>query len=98
MTVSAWGAEVKIPKPTPAQVRWQNCEIGVIYHLDMPVVAGDYSRNNATRKTFDPKLYNPAKLDTDQGRLRCPALQPPQGGKANPILDLFWPAAWIWEN
>lgn len=66
MTGSARGAEVKIPKPTPAQLRWQNCEIGVIYHLDMPGVAGFDVGNNATRKTFDPKLYNPAKLDTDQ--------------------------------
>jgi alpha-L-fucosidase len=56
----------KIPVPTPAQVEWQSCEIGVIFHLDMPVLAGDPTRNNATRKTFDPKLYNPRDLDTDQ--------------------------------
>jgi len=40
--------------------------MGVIYHLDMPTVAGLQVANNATRKTFDPQLYNPAKLDTDQ--------------------------------
>jgi alpha-L-fucosidase len=55
-----------LPVPTPAQLRWQDCEIGVIYHFDMPVVAGDFTPNNATRKTYDPGLYNPAKLDTDQ--------------------------------
>ena len=63
------GAEEKkagLPVPTPAQVRWQDCELGVIYHLDMPLVAGDVTPNNNTRKTYDPKRYNPAKLDTDQ--------------------------------
>ncbi|MEN8128313.1 MAG: alpha-L-fucosidase [Planctomycetota bacterium] len=56
----------KFPTPTPAQLTWQNCEIGVIFHLDMPLVAGDFTRNNAVRKTFNPQLYNPTKLDTDQ--------------------------------
>ncbi|MEJ2701805.1 MAG: alpha-L-fucosidase [Sedimentisphaerales bacterium] len=55
-----------LPTPTPAQSRWQNCEIGVIYHLDMPLVAGDFTANNGTRKTYDPRLYNPVRLDTDQ--------------------------------
>jgi hypothetical protein len=55
-----------LPTPTPAQLRWQDCEIGVIFHLDMPVVAGDFTPNNGTRKTYDPQLYNPVKLDTDQ--------------------------------
>lgn len=55
-----------LPKPTPAQVRWQKCEMGVIYHLDMPTVAGLRVANNATRKILDPQLYNPKQLDTDQ--------------------------------
>ena len=52
--------------PTKPQIRWQDCEVGVIFHLDIGRVAGDYTPNNATKKTFDPKLYNPWKLDTDQ--------------------------------
>lgn len=52
--------------PTPAQMAWEDCEVGLIYHFDMPVAAGDKARNNATRKTFDPNLYRPRKLDTDQ--------------------------------
>ena len=52
--------------PTPAQLAWQDCEIGAIFHLDMPVVAGDSAPNNETRQVYDPKLYHPAKLDTDQ--------------------------------
>jgi alpha-L-fucosidase len=59
-------ANATIPTPTDAQLTWQNCEIGVIFHLDMPLMAGDFTRNNAVRKTFDPQLYNPAQLDTDQ--------------------------------
>jgi len=55
-----------IPKPSKAQLRWQDCEFGVIYHFDMPTAAGDYTHNNVSRKVFDPKLYNPSKLDTDQ--------------------------------
>jgi alpha-L-fucosidase len=55
-----------IPRPTEAQVAWQDCEVGVLFCLDMPVLAGDYSPNNSSREVFDPKLYNPKKLDTDQ--------------------------------
>jgi len=58
--------DTKLPHPTPAQLTWQDCEIGVIFHLDMPVVAGDHAINNATKKVFDPKIYNPSKLNTDQ--------------------------------
>ena len=68
-TLTARGDALSGSKPTTpseVQIKWQDCEIGVIFHLDMPLVAGDFTRNNATRKVFDPKLYNPAELDTDQ--------------------------------
>ncbi len=55
-----------IPCPSASQVVWQDCEVGLIFHLDIPVLAEDYAPNNATRGIFDPRLYNPAKLDTDQ--------------------------------
>lgn len=55
-----------LPVPTKAQMAWQDCEVGAIFHLDLPLVAGDFTPNNAVRRTFDPKLYNPSKLDTDQ--------------------------------
>ena len=38
----------------------------MIYHFDLPVAAGDRTGNNAVRKTFDPNLYQPRQLDTDQ--------------------------------
>ena len=56
----------RVPLPTPAQQRWQACELGALFHLDLPVVVGDPAPNNDTRRVYDPKRYNPAKLDTDQ--------------------------------
>ncbi|GAB6164940.1 alpha-L-fucosidase [Thermostilla marina] len=59
-------AATKLPLPTPAQLRWQDYEVGVIFHFDMPIAARAAAPNNATKQTFDPQLYNPVKLDTDQ--------------------------------
>jgi alpha-L-fucosidase len=58
--------EQDLPNPTPAQLRWQDCEIGVLFSFDLPIAAGDTTGNNSARKTFDPNLYNPTRLDTDQ--------------------------------
>ncbi|MFQ5811478.1 MAG: alpha-L-fucosidase, partial [Armatimonadota bacterium] len=55
-----------LPKPTPAQLVWQECEIGVIYHFDLPIAAREFAPNNTARETRDPNLYNPTQLDTDQ--------------------------------
>ena len=56
-----------LAKPLPRQIVWQDCEVGVIYHFDMPLWAqGGWSGRQAIHKTWDPKTYNPAKLDTDQ--------------------------------
>ncbi len=55
-----------LAKPTPGQIAWQDCEVGLIYHFDLSVAAGVLASNNTVRKRFDPKKYNPAKLDTDQ--------------------------------
>jgi alpha-L-fucosidase len=56
----------RLALPTPAQLRWQDCEIGLLYSFDLAIAAGDTTGNNASRKTWDPNLYQPAKLDTDQ--------------------------------
>ncbi|MEM9142297.1 MAG: alpha-L-fucosidase, partial [Bacteroidota bacterium] len=55
-----------IPIPTKAQQMWQDLEVGIIFCLDMGILAGDYSPNNYSKKVFDPQVYNPSKLDTDQ--------------------------------
>lgn len=65
-TETADRSHKEFPVPTDAQVTWQDCEVGVIFHLDMPVMAGEFAPNNTSRKTFDPKRYNPEQLDTDQ--------------------------------
>ena len=52
--------------PTPAQVRWQDCEIGLIYHFDLPIASGNFAPNNTYRKRIEPAKYNPKQLDTDQ--------------------------------
>lgn len=56
-----------IPKPTKGQQTWQESEIGLIYHFDLSVASRDFTNhNNAYKGKFDPKHYNPTKLDTDQ--------------------------------
>lgn len=55
-----------LPRPSPAQLRWQEAEVGVIFHFDLPVAAHRFESNNAVRETLDPRLYRPAQLDTDQ--------------------------------
>jgi alpha-L-fucosidase len=56
-----------LAKPLPRQVVWQDCEVGVIFHLDMPVFCeGGWDQRKAIFRTYDPALYNPTHLDTDQ--------------------------------
>jgi alpha-L-fucosidase len=55
-----------IPKPTPEQLAWQDMELGMFFHFDIPVFTdldeGDWQRAG----NLDPNIYNPAKLDTNQ--------------------------------
>jgi len=53
--------------PLPRQQAWQDAEVGVIYHFDMPLYGeGGWSGPAAIHQTWDPELYAPQKLDTDQ--------------------------------
>ncbi len=61
-----WPRRNPLPRPTSAQVAWQDAEIGLIYHFDMPVAAGRFAPNNTLRETLPADLYNPSRLDTDQ--------------------------------
>jgi len=59
--------DTRLPLPTPAQLTWQDCEIGLLYSFDLAIATGgDYPKNNASRQRYDPAKYNPVKLDTDQ--------------------------------
>ncbi len=56
-----------LPRPLPRQLAWQDCEVGVIYHFDMPLFGErPWNGRDAIHKTWDPARYNPSKLDTDQ--------------------------------
>jgi len=55
-----------MPKPTVGQLVWQDAEVGVIFHFDLAICAGEFAPNNMVRKVMAPSLYNPKKLDTDQ--------------------------------
>lgn len=50
-------------KPTPEQVEWANCEIGILIHYDMQVFhPAGYQFGDVP----SPMLFNPTQLDTDQ--------------------------------
>jgi len=66
-----WSAEkdsaAGLAKPLPRQVVWQDCEVGAIFHFDMPLFAdGGWSPRKAIHQTWDPDRYRPEKLDIDQ--------------------------------
>jgi len=57
----------EIVKPLPKQVRWQDFELGLVYHFDLDVyMPGGHHHERSRRERLDPSLYNPARLDTDQ--------------------------------
>ena len=60
------GANRSMALPTPGQLAWQDGEIGLLFSFDLAIAAGDTTDNNAARKTWDPNLYQPHKLDTDE--------------------------------
>lgn len=65
--VEAAEENVDLVKPLPQQLAWQDSEIGIVYHFDMPVYApGGWRAKPANRTVLDPNTYNPVRLDTDQ--------------------------------
>ena len=55
-----------LARPTPAQVRWQDFELGVIFHYDLPLFAPGGWGPETRHQTWDPNLFQPPQLDTDQ--------------------------------
>jgi hypothetical protein len=39
--VAANPSPSRLPRPTPAQLVWQNCEIGLLYSFDLAADRGD---------------------------------------------------------
>jgi alpha-L-fucosidase len=63
-------APASIPKPTPAQLAWQELDFGVMFHFDPRVYnrGGQNARSRTPRKDANgyAARFNPVKLDTDQ--------------------------------
>lgn len=55
----------KIVIPTAKQVEWANQEIGVLFHLDMPVFRPEYEWAKFGTHP-DASVFNPTQLNTDQ--------------------------------
>ena len=65
MLALAQSPAVKLARPTPEQAAWQDLELGVFIHYDMPVFKPGWNhRQYETRP--DASIFNPKKLDTDQ--------------------------------
>ena len=64
----ASSSDSSIPKPTPAQYAWQEAELGVVFHYDLHVFAGNnyVQRANRVKAMPDVNIFNPTELDTDQ--------------------------------
>ena len=52
--------------PTPSHVAWAEAEIGVIIHCDINIFAPDTYKESDPTTLPDLKVFNPAKLNTDQ--------------------------------
>lgn len=65
------------PRPTTAQLSWQEAQLGIFFHFDIEVFtwgrktgaqthpSHDARRNHSTAN-ISPTLFNPVRLDTDQ--------------------------------
>jgi len=57
--------EAKLARPTREQAAWQDLELGMFFHYDIPVFQPGWDhRQYETRP--EPSLFNPKKLNTDQ--------------------------------
>ena len=54
-----------LPTPSPQQAAWQDCELGMFFHFDIPVFKPGWDWRS-WKDLPDPKLYDPKRLDTDQ--------------------------------
>lgn len=66
-TDDASNAGIDIATPLVKQVRWQDYELGLVYHFDLDVyMPGGHHHERSRRERLAPNLYRPSKLDTDQ--------------------------------
>ena len=58
--------EQKLVIPTPEQVEWSDCELGVIIHLDMCTFSAPYNFREHFGDPIPAQEFAPDNLDTDQ--------------------------------
>lgn len=56
----------RIALPTPEQQAWQDLEVGMFFHFDIPVFTDLAERDWPKSGRLDPAIFDPRKLDTDQ--------------------------------
>ena len=56
----------EIPRPTPEQAAWQDLEMGLFFHFDIPIFTEGGEGDWPHQGHLDPNIYNPTKLNTDQ--------------------------------
>jgi alpha-L-fucosidase len=60
------GNTVELAVPLLKQLKWKEAELGMIFHFDISLFGSEWKSNNNYRGGYDPSIYNPKKLDTDQ--------------------------------
>lgn len=60
-------------KPTPEQVIWQDMELGLFIHYDLPVFKPEWNHRQYESRP-GPGIFNPEKLDTEQWMAAAEAL------------------------
>ncbi len=52
-------------RPTPEQAAWQDLEVGLFIHYDLPVFKPEWNHRQYESRP-GPEIFDPAKLDTEQ--------------------------------
>ena len=58
-------AETKLARPSPEQAAWQDLELGMFIHYDIPVFKPGWDHRQYDKRP-EPGIFNPRKLNTDQ--------------------------------
>jgi len=58
-------SETPLPRPSRQQARWQDMELGMFFHFDIPIYKPGWNWRS-WQDAPTPEMYNPSKLDTDQ--------------------------------
>ena len=63
--IAAAGAPPRPVRPTPEQAAWQDMEIGLFIHYDIPVFKPGWDHRQYESRP-SPEIFDPKKLDTEQ--------------------------------